>query len=123
MWRAFLIGHLRAVPVGGGRAAGGQAAGFAAGATAADQRDHGGGQDNGCRGEYSRIGEPDAERTEYALGGKRRPCAADDRHQHDADPDEEGVGGDFDTYWTWHEKQEFTRSRQARYRDQLTTAA
>ncbi|WP_395292439.1 hypothetical protein ACF9IK_01735 [Kitasatospora hibisci] len=33
------------------------------------------------------------------------------------------TNGDFDTYWTWHEKQEFTPNHQARYRDQLTTAA
>ncbi|GAA2234286.1 MULTISPECIES: hypothetical protein [Kitasatospora] len=30
---------------------------------------------------------------------------------------------DFDTYWTWHEKQEFARNHQARYRDHLTLAA
>ncbi|MGW0820076.1 hypothetical protein [Streptomyces sp. NPDC002845] len=27
------------------------------------------------------------------------------------------------TYWTWHEKQEFTRNHQARYRDQLKLTA
>ncbi|MBT2528028.1 hypothetical protein J7E91_22065 [Streptomyces sp. ISL-99] len=31
--------------------------------------------------------------------------------------------GDFDTYWAWHEKQEFTRNHQARYRDTLIPAA
>ncbi|WP_326608896.1 hypothetical protein OIE62_39840 [Streptomyces scopuliridis] len=29
------------------------------------------------------------------------------------------ANGDFDTYWPWHEKQEFTSNHQARYRDQL----
>jgi hypothetical protein len=33
------------------------------------------------------------------------------------------ANGDFDTYWTWHEKQEFTRNHQARHRDRLTLAA
>ncbi|WP_407697892.1 ISKra4 family transposase [Streptomyces kaniharaensis] len=33
------------------------------------------------------------------------------------------ANGDFDTYWTWHEKQEFARNHQARYRDHLTLAA
>ncbi|WP_407918485.1 ISKra4 family transposase [Kitasatospora sp. NE20-6] len=31
--------------------------------------------------------------------------------------------GDFDAYWAWHEKQEFTRNHQARYRDTLIPAA
>lgn len=31
--------------------------------------------------------------------------------------------GDFDTYWAWHETQEFTRNHQARYRDTLIPAA
>ncbi|MFC9331777.1 ISKra4 family transposase [Kitasatospora sp. NPDC057015] len=31
--------------------------------------------------------------------------------------------GDFDSYWAWHEKQEFTRNHQARYRDTLIPAA
>ncbi len=31
--------------------------------------------------------------------------------------------GDFDTYWSWHEKQEFTRNHQARYRNTLIPAA
>jgi hypothetical protein len=31
--------------------------------------------------------------------------------------------GDFDTYWAWHEKQEFSRNHQARYRDTLIPAA
>ena len=30
--------------------------------------------------------------------------------------------GDFDAYWSWHEKQEFTRNHQARYRDTLIPA-
>jgi hypothetical protein len=30
--------------------------------------------------------------------------------------------GDFDTYWAWHEKQEFTRNHQARYHDTLIPA-
>lgn len=29
------------------------------------------------------------------------------------------ANGDFDTYWTWHEQQEFICTHQARYRDQL----
>ncbi|MFF3468704.1 hypothetical protein [Streptomyces sp. NPDC002619] len=33
------------------------------------------------------------------------------------------ANGDFDTYWTWHEQQEFTRTHQARYRDHLKLAA
>jgi hypothetical protein len=32
------------------------------------------------------------------------------------------TNGDFNTYWTWHEQQEFTRNHQARYRDQLIPA-
>jgi hypothetical protein len=31
--------------------------------------------------------------------------------------------GDFDTYWAWHETQEFMRNHQARYRDTLIPAA
>jgi hypothetical protein len=31
--------------------------------------------------------------------------------------------GDFDSYWAWHEKQEFNRNHQARYRDALIPAA
>ncbi|WP_037854540.1 ISKra4 family transposase [Streptomyces sp. NRRL S-1824] len=31
--------------------------------------------------------------------------------------------GDFDTYWAWHEQQEFTRNHQARYRNTLIPAA
>ncbi|UXY24297.1 ISKra4 family transposase [Streptomyces cynarae] len=31
--------------------------------------------------------------------------------------------GDFNTYWSWHEKQEYARNHQARYRDQLTLTA
>ncbi|MFJ3793991.1 hypothetical protein [Kitasatospora sp. NPDC090091] len=31
--------------------------------------------------------------------------------------------GDFDAYWTWHEKQAFARNHQTRYRDQLRLAA
>ena len=31
--------------------------------------------------------------------------------------------GDFDTYWAWHERQEFSRNHQARYRDTLIPAA
>ena len=31
--------------------------------------------------------------------------------------------GDFDTYWAWHETQEFTRNHQARFRDTLIPAA
>jgi hypothetical protein len=31
--------------------------------------------------------------------------------------------GDFDSYWAWHEKQEFNRNHQARYRDTLIPAA
>jgi hypothetical protein len=31
--------------------------------------------------------------------------------------------GDFDTYWAWHEKQEFTRNHQARYRNTLSLVA
>lgn len=31
--------------------------------------------------------------------------------------------GDFDTYWAWHENQEFTRNHQARHRDTLIPAA
>ncbi|MFE9240467.1 ISKra4 family transposase [Streptomyces sp. NPDC007007] len=33
------------------------------------------------------------------------------------------ANGDFDTYWTWHEKQEYARNHQARYRDKLTLTA
>jgi hypothetical protein len=33
------------------------------------------------------------------------------------------ANGDFNAYWTWHEKQEFARNHQARYRDGLTLAA
>jgi hypothetical protein len=29
------------------------------------------------------------------------------------------ANGDFDTCWSWHEKQEFARNHQALYRDQL----
>ncbi|MDH6630050.1 hypothetical protein M2271_007900 [Streptomyces sp. LBL] len=31
--------------------------------------------------------------------------------------------GDFDTYWAWHENQEFTRNHKARYRGTLIPAA
>ena len=31
--------------------------------------------------------------------------------------------GDFDSYWAWHEQQEFTRNHQARYRNTLSLAA
>jgi len=31
--------------------------------------------------------------------------------------------GDFDTYWAWHEQQEFTRNHQARYRNTLILTA
>ncbi|GAA1994203.1 hypothetical protein [Catenulispora subtropica] len=31
--------------------------------------------------------------------------------------------GDFDTYWAWHEQQEFARNHQVRYRDGLILAA
>jgi hypothetical protein len=31
--------------------------------------------------------------------------------------------GDFNDYWAWHEKQEYTRNHQARYRDELILAA
>lgn len=33
------------------------------------------------------------------------------------------ANGDFDTYWAWHEQQEFTRNHQARYRTALSLAA
>jgi hypothetical protein len=33
------------------------------------------------------------------------------------------ANGDFDTYWAWHEQQEFTRNHQARYRNTLSLAA
>lgn len=33
------------------------------------------------------------------------------------------ANGDFDTYWAWHEQQEFTRNHQARYRNTLNLAA
>jgi hypothetical protein len=33
------------------------------------------------------------------------------------------ANGDFDTYWAWHEQQEFLRNHQARYRDQLMLTA
>jgi hypothetical protein len=33
------------------------------------------------------------------------------------------ANGDFDTYWAWHEQQEFTRNHQARYRNTLRLAA
>ena len=29
----------------------------------------------------------------------------------------------IDTYWSWHEKQEFARNHQAHYRDQLILTA
>jgi hypothetical protein len=33
------------------------------------------------------------------------------------------VNGDFNTYWAWHEQQEFTRNHQARYRNTLIPTA
>ncbi len=33
------------------------------------------------------------------------------------------ANGDFDTYWAWHEKQEFNRNHQTRYRTTLNLAA
>ncbi|WP_461091390.1 ISKra4 family transposase [Streptomyces incanus] len=33
------------------------------------------------------------------------------------------ANGDFDTYWTWHQQQEFIRNHQTRYRDQAIPAA
>jgi hypothetical protein len=33
------------------------------------------------------------------------------------------TNGDFDTYWAWHEQQEFARNHQAKYQNDLTLAA
>lgn len=33
------------------------------------------------------------------------------------------VNGDFEAYWAWHERHEFTRNHQARYRDRLILTA
>nr|WP_158719381.1 hypothetical protein [Streptomyces sp. NBRC 110035] len=33
------------------------------------------------------------------------------------------ANGHFDTYWAWHQQQEFTRNHQTRYRDQVIPTA